>query len=76
MYHAMRKKQNKHIFQSTTQFPSQVILLMITVSKKWYYFALKNLSRLIRGITSKSDSNCCLHSFTSANEPNSPEDVC
>ena len=30
---------------------NQVILLMITDGKKWHYLAVKNLSRLLRGIT-------------------------
>ena len=32
---------------------NQVILLMITVGEKWYYFAIKSLSSLLMGITSK-----------------------
>ena len=32
---------------------NQVILLMITDGKKWHYLAVKSLSALFRGITSK-----------------------
>ena len=32
---------------------SQVILLMITDGKKWHYLAVKGLSTLLKGITSK-----------------------
>ena len=33
----------------------QVILLMIPNGKKWHYLAVKSLSALLRGITSKND---------------------
>ena len=45
---------------------NQVILLMITDDKKWHYLAVKRLSALLRGITSKHDGDFyslnCFHS--------------
>ena len=35
------------------ELKNQVILLMITDGKKWYYLTVKSLSALFRGITSK-----------------------
>ena len=47
---------------------NQVILLMITDNEKWHYLAVKNLSGLLRGITSNHDGGfyClnCFHSYT------------
>ena len=45
----------------------QIILLMISDGQKWHYLVIKNLSRLLRGITSnhKEDFYClnCFHSY-------------
>ena len=45
----------------------QVILLMISNGENWHYLILKNLSRLLRGITSNhvGDFYClnCFHSY-------------
>ena len=39
---------------------------MITDGKKWYYLAVKTLSALLRGITSKHERDfCCLNCFYS-----------
>ena len=35
----------------------QVILLMISNGEKWHYLTVKNLSRLLRGITSNHDGD-------------------
>ena len=47
---------------------NEIMILMITDSKKWYYLAVKNLSALLRGITSKHDGDFyylnCLHSYS------------
>ena len=47
---------------------NQVILLMITDNEKWHYLAVKNISGLLRGITSNHDGDfyClnCFHSYT------------
>ena len=45
---------------------NQVVLLMITDSKKWHYLAVKRLSALSRGITSIHDGDIyCLSCFHS-----------
>ena len=47
---------------------SQIIILMITDGKKWYYLAVKSLSGLLRGITSNNNADffCldCSHSYS------------
>ena len=70
----MVKKINTHIFQSIvltvkkfTETFMKVILLMIMDDEKWIYAAVKNLSVLLRRITSKHDGGCycinCSHFF-------------
>ena len=61
----------------------QIILLMIPNKEKegrWHYFAVKKLSTLLHGITSKhkGDFYClnCLHSFRTENKFKSQEKVC
>ena len=50
----------------------QVILLMITDGEKWHYLAVKNLSRLLRGVTGNNNGDfyClnCLHAYTTKNK--------
>ena len=50
----------------------QKILLMISDGQKWHYLVIKNLSRLLRGITSnlKEDFYClnCFHSYRTENK--------
>ena len=45
----------------------QVIVLMIPDGERWHYLAVKKLSALLRGITSKFNDDFyylnCLHSF-------------
>ena len=45
----------------------QVVLLMISNDENWHYLIVKNLSRLLRGITSNHDGDfyClnCFHSY-------------
>ena len=58
----------------------QVIILMISNAKEqWHYLAVKNLSVLLRGITSKNDGDfyClnCLHSFRTKNKLESHKKV-
>ena len=51
---------------------NQLILLMITDGKKWHYLAVKILSALLRGITSRhvGDFYClnCFHSYSTKNK--------
>ena len=50
----------------------QIILLMIPNEKSWHYLAVKKLSTLLRGITSKHNGYFyylnCLHSFRTENK--------
>ena len=60
-------KQIRHAYKSKhVKRENQVILLMITDGKKWYYLAVKSLSAFLRGISSnhKEDFQClnCFHS--------------
>ena len=59
---------------------NQIILLMITDSEKWHYLAVKKLSALLRGITSKQEGDfyClnCFHSFRTENKLKKHKNVC
>ena len=58
----------RHAYKSKCNFKSedQVIILMITDSKKWHSFAVKKFCALLRGVTSKHDGDFyCLHCFHS-----------
>ena len=59
---------------------NQVILLMITDGKKWYYLAVKSLPALYRGITSKrvGDFYClnCFCSYRTENKLKKHKKVC
>ena len=50
----------------------QVILLMISNGENWHYLIVKNLSRLLRGITSNHDGDfyclSCFHSYRTKNK--------
>ena len=58
----------------------QVILLMITNSRKYHYLALTNLSALLQVNSSnhEGDFNClnCFNSYTSKNELKEHEEIC
>ena len=78
------KKYFQLIFQNITQsVKSKLIILMIQNEEKegrFFYLAVKKLSALLRGITSKhkGDFYClnCLHSFRTENKLKSHEKVC
>ena len=59
LYVPHNTKEIRHAYKSTCilERENQVILLMITNGKKWHYLAVKKLSALFRGITSKHDGN-------------------
>ena len=58
----------------------QIILLMISDSQKWHYLVVKNLSGLLRGITSnhKEDFYClnCFHSYRTENKLEPHKKIC
>ena len=53
---------------------------MISDGQKWHYFVVKNLSRLLRGITSshKEHFRClnCFHSYRTENKLESHKKIC
>ena len=59
---------------------NQIILLMISDDEKWHYLVVKNLSRLLRGITSnhKEDFYClnCFHSYRTENKLEAHKKIC
>ena len=59
---------------------SQIILLMISEGQKWYYLVVKNLSGLLRGITSnhKEDFYClnCFHSYRTKSKLEAHKKIC
>ena len=58
----------------------QIILLMISDGQKWHYLVVKNLSGLLRGITSnhKEDFYClnCFHSYRTENKVEAHKKIC
>ena len=58
----------------------QIILLMISDGQKWRYLVVKNLSRLLRGITSNHKENfyClnCFHSYRTENKLEAHTKIC
>ena len=59
---------------------NQVVLLMITDSKKWHYLAVKSLSALLKGITgtNNGDFYClnCFRAYTTKNRLEKHKKVC
>ena len=58
----------------------KVVLLIIGDSEKWHYLAVKNLPRLLRGISSNHDGDhyClgCFHSYSTADWLKKHERLC
>ena len=58
----------------------RAILLMISNGENWHYLTVKNLSRLLRGITSNHDGDfyClnCFHSYRTKNKLEAHEKIC
>ena len=75
-------KEIRHVYKSkyNLNLENQVILLMISDGTKWHCLAVKRLSALFRGITSKHDGNfyClnCFHSYTAENKLKKHKNVC
>ena len=71
--HAYKSKYNLNC-------ENQVILLMITYGTKWHYLAVKSLSALFRGVTSKHEGDfyClnCFQSYTTENKLKKHKKVC
>ena len=58
----------------------QIILLMISNGENWHYLAVRSLSGLLRGISSKHDGDyyClnCFHSYRTENKLNVHKKIC
>ena len=76
----MLKQNPTYISKHNSNRENQVILLMISQGEGWYYLAVKRLSAILSGITSKhhGDFYClnCLHSFATENKRKSRKKVC
>ena len=73
------KKQKLQIKHNLTR-EKRVILLMISNGENWHYLTVKNLSRLLRGITSNHDGDfyClnCFHSYRTKNKLEVHKKIC
>ena len=70
-----------HISKYNNKCDNQVNLLMVTdETNNWHYLAVKNISGLRRGITSKHNGDfCCLncfHSYTTKKKLKKHERIC
>ena len=67
-----KKKYILLVSKHNSNHKKQVISLMIPNEVGWQYLAVKKLSVLLRGVTSKLHTNFyslnCLHSFVTANK--------
>ena len=72
MPHNTEKLRHAYKSKYISARENQVILLMITDVEKWHYLAVKSLSALFRGITSKHEGDCyclnCFQSYTTKNK--------
>ena len=80
MYAKKEKICPAYVSKHNLNREKQVILLTISKGEKWHYLAVKKLSVLLRGITSKhhGDFYClnCFHSFQTGNKLQSHKRVC
>ena len=70
MYAKKEKIYPADVSKHSSNCEEQVILLMISNGGKWHYLAVKNLSALLRGITSKNMVTGCLNCFHSCTTKN------
>ena len=54
-----------YVSKHNSNLKNQVILLKIPTREKWHFLTVKNLSALLRGITSKHCGNFCVNCFHS-----------
>ena len=78
--HTTRKIQVAYKSKNNLICDKQVILLIITDGEKWHYLTVKNLSGLLRGITSthKEDFYClnCFHLYRTKNKLETHKKIC
>ena len=76
----LRKKIHACKSKCHLKCENQVILLTVTDAKKWHYLAVKELSALLRGITSKHEGDfyCvnCFHSYSTKDKLKKHKDIC
>ena len=75
-----RKNISCYVSKHNSNREKQVILLIIPNGEGWHYLVVKELSALLRGITSKhhGDFYClnCFHYFTTENKYESHKQAC
>ena len=82
MYIPHNTEEIRHAYKSkyNLERENQVILLMISDGKNWHYLAVKKMSALLRGITSKYDGDfyClnCFHSHCTKEKLKKHKNVC
>ena len=78
--HNTKKIQLAYRSKNDLTCNKQVILLMITDGEKWHYLAVKNLSGLLKGITSTHEKGfyClnCFHSYRTKNKIELHKKIC
>ena len=78
--HNTKKKHVAYKSRHNLTREKQVILLMISNGENWHYLVVKNLSGLLRGITSnhKEDFYClnCFHSYRRKNKLKEHKKIC
>ena len=78
--HNAKKMQLAYRSKNNLTCNKQIILLMITDSEKWHYLVVKNLSGLLKGITSthEKDFYClnCFHSYRTKTKLESHKKIC
>ena len=80
LYVPYKTKQINIAYKNNLTQKRQIILLMISDGQKWHYLVVKNLSRLLRGITSnhKEEFYClnCFHSYRTENKLEAHKKIC
>ena len=80
MFCMVKKEKIYSVSKHYSNREKQVILLMISDREKWHYLAVRKLSALLRGISSKhhGDFYClnCFHSFATENKLQSHKKAC
>ena len=80
MLHNTEKIRHAYKSKYKLKRENQVILSMITDGEKWHYIAVKSLSALFRGVTSKHDGDfyClnCVSSYRTENKVKNLKKAC
>ena len=78
--HNIKKIQLAYRSKYNLTYNKQIILSMITDGEKWHYLVVRNLSGLLRGITSdhNADFYClnCFHSYRTKNKLEAHKKIC